>query len=139
MPAIRRHIHIATTPRAVWNALTTAEGLGRWLADEVRIEPRQGGRVVLTRKNAEGETVEARGLIHKWRPISHFEIAFERLGSYPGRGSHLAFQLTQDGGEARLSLQQSGGEALDDAETTRRLDDQWRADFARLQALLDAP
>ena len=139
MPAIRRHIHIATAPRAVWNALTTPEGLTKWLADEVRIEPRQGGRVVLTRTGPDGEKIEARGLIHKWRPISHFEIAFERLGAYAGRGTHLAFQLTQDGTEARLSLQQSGGEALEDPVQWKVMDDEWRAALGNLQARLDAP
>ena len=36
MAAIRRHVYIANGARAVWRALTTAEGLEKWLAEEAR-------------------------------------------------------------------------------------------------------
>ena len=47
MPAIRHHVHIASTPRKVWAALTTAEGLMNWWVDEARVDSRKGGRVVI--------------------------------------------------------------------------------------------
>ena len=55
MPAIRRHVHIACPPRAVWRALTTADGLEKWLADEARVDGRKGGRVVLTGTDFDAE------------------------------------------------------------------------------------
>ena len=43
MAAIRRHVYIANGARAVWRALTTAEGLEKWLAEEARVDGRKGG------------------------------------------------------------------------------------------------
>jgi uncharacterized protein YndB with AHSA1/START domain len=137
MPAIRRHILIATSTRAVWNAISTPEGLCRWLVAEARLEPRSGGRVVLARIGADGLREEARGMVHKWRPTSHLEIAFDRLGDHPSRGSLVAFQVARDGDETRLSVVQSGGEQLEDEAAAASLDDRWRKDLERLQAALD--
>ena len=97
MPAIRRHIHIAAPPRAVWKALTTADGLKSWLADDARLEPRKGGRVVLTTEDDEGNPVEERGMIHTWRPTSHLEIAWDNIGQFPNKGTRVSFQLALDG------------------------------------------
>jgi len=137
MPSIRRQILVAAPPRRVWNALTTAEGLSQWWVDEARIEGRKGGRVVLGSQDAEGEPVEDRGLIHTWRPTSHLEIAFDRIGTGGLAGTHLAFQLAMDGDETRVSLVHSG-ELLDDAEAYASLDKEWRQALTALQTLLDA-
>ena len=48
MAAIRRHVYIANGARAVWRALTTSEGLEKWLAEDARVDGRKGGRVVLS-------------------------------------------------------------------------------------------
>lgn len=139
MPAIRRHIHIAAAPRAIWKALTTAEGLTGWLADEARIEPRKGGRVVLVNEDDEGNPVEERGMIHKWRPTSHLEIAWDNMGNFPTRGTTVSFQLAIDGDETRLSLVHSGrSEVLDDEERRSQLDTDWRRAFKSLQSMLDS-
>lgn len=137
MPAIRRHILIASSTRSVWNAISTPEGLSRWLVAEARLEPRSGGRVMLARIGADGLREEARGMVHKWRPTSHLEIAFDRLGDHPSRGSHVAFQVARDGDETRLSVVQSGGENLEDDAQVALLDDRWRKDLERLQTALD--
>jgi uncharacterized protein YndB with AHSA1/START domain len=137
MPAIRRHIHIATTPRRVWRALTTAEGLKEWLVDDARVDARKGGRIILTFEGDDGEPVEAVGFIHKWRPTSQLEISWDNVGKYEGRGSNLAFQVAMDGDEARLSLVMSGGDAMADEERFAALNKEWRRDLAALQGLLD--
>lgn len=137
MPAIRRHIHIATTPRKVWRALTTADGLQDWLVDAARVDARKGGRIILSFEGDDGEAVEAVGLIHKWRPTAQLEISWDNVGRYEGRGSRIAFQVARDGDETRLSLVQSGGEALDDEERRAALDKEWRRDLKALQGLLD--
>lgn len=138
MPAIRRQINIAAPPRAVWNALTTSEGLARWWASAARIEPREGGRVVVT-TGLEGEEKEGRGLVHTWRPTSHLELAFDRVGDSDLRGTHVAFKLARDGVETRLTLVHSGGEALEDEARRGALDRGWSKALESLQSTLDQP
>ena len=139
MPAIRRQINIATSPRAVWNALTTADGLAGWWAASARVEARAGGRIVLVPIGNEDARAEGRGLIHLWRPTSHLEIAFDRVGESELKGSLVAFKLARDGEETRLTLVHSGGDALDDAERRLALDKGWDKALATLQAMLDKP
>ena len=139
MPAIRRHIHIATGPRRVWKALTTAEGLTSWLADEARIDARKGGRVVMVGEDDDGNPVTELGIIHKWRPTSHLEIIWDTIGDFPTRGSKVAFQLALDGDETRLSNIHSGGGSLFENEEERsQLDTDWRRALKGLQSMLDA-
>jgi uncharacterized protein YndB with AHSA1/START domain len=40
---IERTIEVAHPPKAVWDALTTAEGLGTWFGNEASIDLRPGG------------------------------------------------------------------------------------------------
>ncbi|MDP6933107.1 MAG: SRPBCC domain-containing protein, partial [Myxococcota bacterium] len=118
---------------------TTAEGLASWLVDEARVDPRPGGRIVFEWIDDDGNKVEERGLVHKWRPTSHFEIAWDSTGTFPSVGSRISFQLARDGDETRLSLVHSGGEALEEEETRARMDDDWRSALNALQSMLDAP
>jgi uncharacterized protein YndB with AHSA1/START domain len=136
MPAIRRQVHIACPPRAVWRAITTAEGLEKWLADEARVDGRMGGRVVLSGTDFDQEQ-DAVGIVHTWRPTAKFEIALDSIGSFEGKGGHIAFQVARDGDETRVSVVHSGGEALDDEERREKLDVAWKTAFETLQALLD--
>lgn len=137
MPAIRHQISIAASPRAVWRALTTGDGLAGWWVDEARVEPRAGGRVVLSNVGDDGEMGEERGFIHTWRPTSHLEIAFDRMGERPMRGSHVSFKLARDGEETRLTLVHSGGEVLEDAEARDALEKDWKSALRALQGMLD--
>ena len=137
LPAIRALINIAASPRDVWNALITPEGLSGWLVQGARIEPRAGGRVVWTLPPAaEAEPVEARGMLHTFRPTSHIEIAWDRGGTFPARGTRMAFSLARDGDETRLSLVHSG-EPLDDEALRAELEKGWKRDLKALQTLLD--
>jgi len=136
MPAIRRHVHIACTPRAAWRALTTSDGLEKWMADSARIDGRMGGRVVLTGTDFDEEE-DAVGIVHTWRPTSKFEIAWDKIGQFEARGSQFAFQVAKDGNETRVSVVHSGGEALDDEERREKLDAAWKQAFSTLQSLLD--
>jgi uncharacterized protein YndB with AHSA1/START domain len=136
MPAIRRQVHIVCSPRAAWRALTTAEGLEKWLADDARIDGRKGGRVVLSGTGFDAEN-EARGIVHTWRPTAKFEVAWDSVGQFEGKSSHFSFVVARDGDETRVSIVHSGGEALDDEERREKLDVVWKDAFATLQALLD--
>jgi uncharacterized protein YndB with AHSA1/START domain len=136
MAAIRQQVHIACPSRAVWRALTTAEGLEKWLADEARVDGRKGGRVILTGTDFDAEQ-DAVGIVHTWRPTSKFEIAVDSIGSFEAKGSHIAFQVARDGSETRVSVVHSGGEALDDDERRDKLIVAWKTALQSLQSLLD--
>jgi uncharacterized protein YndB with AHSA1/START domain len=137
VPAIRRQVNIAAAQRAVWNALTTAEGLTSWWADEARIEPRAGGRVVIGNRNGDDGITEERGFIHTWRPTSRLEIAFDNIGASELKGTRLSFSLARDGDETLLALVHAGGDALEDEARRAALDDEWKRAFKALQAHLD--
>ncbi len=137
MPAIRRQVNIAAAQRAVWNALTTAEGLTSWWADEARIEPRAGGRVVIGNQNGDDGITEDRGFIHTWRPTSRLEIAFDNIGASEMKGARLSFSLARDGDETLLALVHAGGDALEDEARRQALDDEWKRAFKALQSHLD--
>jgi len=136
MAAIRRHVYIANGARAVWRALTTAEGLEKWLAEEARVDARQGGRVILTGTDLDAEH-DVVGMIHLWRPTSKLEISWDSIGAAETKGSSVAFQVARDGDETRVSLVHSGGEALGDEERREKLDNAWKVALETLQALLD--
>ncbi len=136
MAAIRRHVLIANGARAVWRALTTAEGLEKWLAEDARVDARKGGRVVLTGTDFDSEH-DVVGIIHQWRPTSKLEISWDNVGAAETKGSSVAFQVARDGTETRLSLVHSGGAALDDEERREKLNQAWKTALETLQALLD--
>lgn len=136
MPAVRRQILIAASPRSVWKHLTTADGLAAWLVDEARIDARKGGRVVLCTEDEEGNPVEDSGTILNWRPTSHLEITFDRAGRGSFANTRLAFQVALDGGETRVSIVHSG-EPLEDPDANKQTDKEWRQALNALQGLLD--
>lgn len=138
MPSVRRHVFIASPPRTVWAAITTGDGLAKWLASEARFDGRKGGRVVLTLANAEGEPYQLAGIVHRWRPTSQLEIKWDRAGDADFSSTRVQFQVARDGDETRLSVVHSGT-ALDDEAAQQRVDLGWRAAFAVLQSQLDAP
>lgn len=139
MSSIRRNVHIAAPSRAVWNAVTTAEGLSSWWVDNARVDGRQGGRLVLGWTDESGADVEARGMFHEFRPTAQVEVLFDRVGSSPLKGCRLVLQVARDGAETRLTLLLADGEALQDPAQREALDAGWRRDLKALQDLLDAP
>ena len=64
MSTIRRQISIEASPRAIWAALTTAEGLKSWLADEATVIASVAGRFSITVEGDDGPPVglELRGV-----------------------------------------------------------------------------
>jgi len=136
MAAIRRHVYIANGARAVWRALTTSEGLEKWLAEDARVDGRKGGRVVLSGTDLDAEH-DVLGMIHTWRPTSKLEITWDNIGAAETKGGTVAFQVARDGDETRVSIVHSGGAALEDEERRAKLDNAWKVALETLQALLD--
>ena len=136
MAAIRRHVYIANGARAVWQALTTTEGLEKCQAEEARVDGRVGGRVVLTGTDMDAEH-DLVGIIHTWRPTSKLEISWDSIGAAETKGSSVLFQIARDGEETKVSIVHGGGEALDDEERREKLNKAWQVALETLQALLD--
>jgi uncharacterized protein YndB with AHSA1/START domain len=136
MAAIRRHVYIANGARAVWQALTTAEGLEKWLAEDARVDGRVGGRVILSGTDMDSEH-DLVGIIHTWRPTSRLEISWDSIGAAETKGSTVLFQVARDGDETKVNIVHSGGEATEDEERREKLDQAWKVALETLQALLD--
>ena len=137
MASIRQQINIATGTRAVWNAITTAEGWESWYADEARIDARKGGRVELIGEDDEGNPLSELGMIHACRPTSRLEICWDSRSPAETRGTTLTFNVARDGDETRLILVHSGGGVLEDEEARAELEKTWRRAFKALQGTLE--
>jgi len=137
MAAIRQQINIAAPIRAVWNALTTKDGLEAWWADEARVDATVGGRLVITVDDAEGQPIEERGLFHKLRPTREIEIAWDSTSPAPTKGTRILFQVARDRDETRLRVVHSGGGVLNDEESREDLDKWWRRQLKMLRRDLE--
>ena len=124
MSTIRRQISIAATPRAVWNALTTADGLAGWLGSEARVDARQGGRIVV-KMPSDGETVEEAGMLHVFRPTAKLEITWDKYSQGPWKNTLTQFQVARDGKETILNVQHIGPTLEDEALRTT-VDTTWK-------------
>lgn len=138
MATIRQQILIDASVRSVWNAITTPEGIARWWATSARVDGREGGRVALVHE-ADGETVEERGMVHRFRPTATFEVLWDTGGASQARSTSVQFQIGRGGGETKVHLQVAGGSALEDEEGRAALDDLWKARLLRLRDGLEAP
>lgn len=137
MAAIRQQINIAASIRSVWNALTTKKGLEAWWADEARVDPSVGGRLVITTEDDEGNAIEERGMFHKIRPTREIEIAWDSSSPAPTKGTRIVFQVARDGDETRVRVVHSGGGVLNDEEARGALDKWWRRQLRMLRRDLE--
>lgn len=137
MAAIRQQINIAAPLRTVWNALTTPEGWRSFWADEARIEPRSGGRIVLVSEGPDGTRIEERGIIHEMRPTRKVEIAWDANSPAETRGTRLSLTISRDGNETRILLVQSGSGILEDETARTALDREWREALRTLREALE--
>jgi len=135
--SIRRQINIVATPRALWNAFTTADGWKSWYADEARIDAREGGRVTLTSEGDDGEPIEEIGLVHTYRPTSRLEIGWDSNSPAPTKGSRLTVQIARDGDETRVAIVHSGGDLLKDEDARAQLDKDWRQALLALRSVFE--
>ncbi len=132
MPTIRRQITIAASPRSVWNALTTVEGLAAWLGDEVRVDGRAGGRVSLRVRAAGGVTNEETGFFHVFRPTAKLEVSWDGRSPGPWKSTFTQFSVARDRNETVLNVVHEGPQ-MDDAEARATIDDTWRAALTSLR------
>ncbi|MET0559771.1 MAG: SRPBCC domain-containing protein [Solirubrobacterales bacterium] len=88
---VERSVLVAASAHEVWDALTDASLLSEWLADEVQLEPWEGGEVVCHYEDGEerrGEVTlveEAERLAFEWRregePPSRVDLTVDAVGT----------------------------------------------------------
>jgi uncharacterized protein YndB with AHSA1/START domain len=93
MPGLRDERFYPHPVRRVWEALTTAQHLGVWMAARVHVDARLGGRFSLTF----GATAVLRltGTVRAFRPCEMIDYSFDAGGS-------LRFELRAVAGGTRL-------------------------------------
>jgi len=137
MPSIRQQINIAASPRTVWSALTTPDGLTAWWVDEARVDPRTGGRIVVGGVGDDGEPTEDAGIFLDFTPTRRIEIAWDGHRGTGPRTSRLSIQLARAADETRVVVVVSGGSDLDDEQVHGVLDKEWRASLRALREHLE--
>lgn len=137
MPSIRHQVNIAAPQRSVWRALTTSEGLASWWADEARADPREGGRVVITTEDDEGNPLQEIGTFVEFRPVRKVAIKWDRASPADTRGTTIEFQVARDGEETRVSMVHSGGGPLDDEDVRKRMEREWKGALRGLRSALE--
>jgi uncharacterized protein YndB with AHSA1/START domain len=124
MSTIRRQIAIEASPRTIWAALTTVEGLKSWLADEATVIAAVAGRYSITVEGEEGPLTET-GRFHTVRPTSKLEMHFDKFSPGPWKASSLTFTLARQGQQTVVNLVQSGP-GFEDPAVAKQVDDDWR-------------
>lgn len=133
MATARQQINVEASPRVVWRAFTTDEGLASWFVDEARVAAQKGGRVVLTTEDDEGNPLQEAGVFMEYRPTRRLVLKFD-TGSTPFAGSRLELIFARDGEETRVSAVHYG---LAD-ETVDGIDREWRGALRTLRDVLEA-
>ena len=137
MGSVRQQINIAVGPRRVWAALTTVEGLCSWWAESARVDPREGGRIVLSSEST-GEKVERMGLFLSFRPTRRLEIKWDGGVNNDHRGTSVNFHIARDGDETRVNIVHSGEAIDDESEEGAALETAWKATLLGLREALES-
>lgn len=136
MGSIRQQISVDASSRAVWDLLTTVEGVTSWWVEDARLDARDGGRIVVGRTVDEVRQ-EDRGSYHQVRPTRTVEVAWDTSGSGPLAGTRLEFQVGRGDGETKVHVVQTGV-ALDDDARRVEVESFWKAALLKLRAKLEA-
>jgi uncharacterized protein YndB with AHSA1/START domain len=98
---VERSVVVAASAERVWEALTDSSLLAEWLADEVELEPWEGGEVVC--RYADGE--ERHGEVALVEEAERLAFEWHREGEAPSR-----VELTVDAvaGGTRVTVIESG-------------------------------
>src|SRR5690242_3434014 len=136
---IERSVHLKSAPRAVWQALTTAEGLSAWFGERASIDLRPGGAAAIT--FAGGMTVDMR--VERVEKPTVFAYTW-RLPDLPEddpRRTYVEFTLEPHGDGTVLRVVETGFAQLPldvRRETYESHRDGWARELAELGEHLDA-
>ena len=136
---IERTLELAHPPARVWDALTTAEGLGTWFGNEATIDLRPGGEAAMTWTG--GHRAEMR--IERVEPPRVFGFTWHIYGlpEDDPRRTYVEFTLEPDGPGTRLTVVETGFSQLADDAYAKAFGgntEGWGNELAELVSYLDA-
>jgi uncharacterized protein YndB with AHSA1/START domain len=136
---IERTLDLAHPPDKVWNALTTAEGLGTWFGNEATIDLQPGGSARLAWTS--GYSAELR--VERVDEPTTFAFSWEIFGLPEGdpRRTYVEFTLEPVDTGTRLHVVESGFAQLPDDAYRQLYDDHsngWTSELGELVDYLDA-
>ena len=103
---IERKLELAHSPERVWQALTTAEGLGSWFGNEATIDLRVGGRATMTWTSGDQATFT----VERLEPPRVFGYTWNIMGlpAEDPRRTYVEFTLEPAGAGTTLTVVESG-------------------------------
>ena len=138
---IERTIDLAQPPQRVWEALTSAEGLGAWFGHRATVDLRPGGTANVEWDDENGS--KATMTISVVEPPTRFAWTWgiQGLPATDPRRTYVEFILRPSGGGTRLTVTESGFAQLpDDLLNTAYQGnvEGWRKELAELADYLHA-
>lgn len=103
---IERTLTLASPPERVWQALTTADGLGAWFGERATIDLRPGGAATMT--FAGGTTVDIRVERVEEPEVFAYTWRLPDLPEDDPRRTYVEFTLEPIGDGTRLHLVETG-------------------------------
>lgn len=135
---IERTITLAHPPERVWQALTTAEGLGTWFGNKAEVDLRVGGTATLTWDSGDTATLT----IERVEPTRVFAYTWPIYGlpADDPRRTYVEFTLEPTGSGTTLTMVETGFGQLPEAAHKTAFSgntDGWTNELGELVAYLD--
>ncbi|MEV4414682.1 SRPBCC domain-containing protein [Catellatospora sp. NPDC049609] len=135
---IERTLELRQPPERVWQALTTAEGLGTWFGHSAEVDLRVGGLVKLTWDTGDAATLT----IERVEPPHVFGYTWSINGLPEGdpRRTYVEFTLEPRGDGTTLTMVESGFAQVPDEAHQKAFSgntDGWAHELGELVAYLD--
>ncbi len=136
---IERTVELAHPPERVWQALTTAEGLGTWFGHSAEIDLRVGGQARLTWNSGDAAVLT----IERVEPPRVFGYTWAINGLPEGdpRRTYVEFTLAPTGSGTTLTMVESGFAQVPDAKDHKAAysgnTEGWTNELGELVAYLD--
>jgi uncharacterized protein YndB with AHSA1/START domain len=136
---IERTLELAHPPAKVWDALTTAEGLGTWFGHQATIDLRPGGSAQMTWNS--GDKAEMRVERVEKPTVFGFTWHIYGLPADDPRRTYVEFTLEPVGPGTRLTVVETGFAQLADEAHKVAFEGNtggWASELAELVEYLDA-
>src|SRR4051812_46068638 len=136
---IERTLQLPQPPERVWQALTTAEGLGTWFGNRAEIDLRVGGRAKLEWDSGDSAALT----IERVEPPRVFAYTWpvNGLPADDPRRNYVEFTLRPEGTGTTLTVVETGFAQLSDEGAHRAAYDGntqgWKHELGELVAYLD--
>jgi uncharacterized protein YndB with AHSA1/START domain len=135
---IERTLELTHSPERVWQALTTAEGLGTWFGNTAEVDPRVGGQIKLGWTSGDSASLTIQRL-EPPRVFAYTWSIYGLDGSDPRR-TYVEFRLEPTGAGTTLTVVETGFAQLTEDEHGKAFagnTDGWRNELGELVAYLD--